>query len=344
MFQKKQARLALAVLVLILATLACGEEVSPTLVGQVTTEPSGEEQATVTTELGPTEPPTEEPTEAAPTNYQVGDIISMGDVVMVVLGWDNPPGDDFTKPDEGNIFVAVDLILVNQSDSPISVSSLLQMELKDDTHQRYDVDFTASMAIDESSPDGEISPGERIRGKVGFQVPEDATGLVFVFDADVWGTGKVFVELGPEPVSVEPPADLPGEQAQTMFAIGDVIEIGDLTLTVNEVTNPPGDSFNKPDEGNIFVVVDMTIKNQGSEAASVSSMLQMSLKDDTGQVYDLDLMASAASGGTTPDGEIAPGETIRGQVGFQVPEDATGLVFVFDADVWGFGKVFVALP
>ena len=172
MFQKKQVRLVtLAVLVLILATLACGEETSPTLVGQVTIEPSGEEQAKITTEPGLTEPITEEPTEAVPMNYQVGDIISMGDVVMVVLGWDNPPGDDFSKPDEGNVFVAVELILVNQTDSSTSVSSILQMELKDDTHQRYDVDFMASMAIDESSPDGEISPGERIRGKVGFQVP-----------------------------------------------------------------------------------------------------------------------------------------------------------------------------
>ncbi len=345
MFQRKQTQLlALAALILLAATLACGGSVSPTLVGQVPTEPSRVEQTAVPTEVGATESPTEEPTQAAPTSYQVGDIISMGDVIMVVLGWDSPPGDDFSKPDEGKKFVAVDLILVNQSESSISVSSMLQMELKDATSQVYDVDFTASMAISRSSPDGEISPGERVRGQVGFQVPEDATGLVFVFDADVWGTGKVFVELGSEPVSVEPPAELPGEQAQTVFAIGDVIEIGDLTLTINEVTNPPGDSFNKPDEGNKFVVVDITIKNQGSAAVSVSSMLQMSLKDDTGQGYDLDLMASAASGGTTPDGKIAPGETIRGQVGFQVPEDTTGLVFVFDADVWGFGKVFVALP
>ncbi len=357
MFQKKQAQLLLlAVLMLFLVMLACGEEVSPTLVGQVTSEPSSEEEAItseepsgegdvmVATEPSTIESPAEEPMEAAPTNYQVGDIISMGDIVMVVLGWDNPPGGDFTKPDEGNVFVGVELILVNQSDSSTSISSLLQMELKDDTYQRYDVDFTASMAIDGSSPDGEISPGERVRGKVGFQVPEDATGLVFVFDADIWGTGKVFVELGPEPVSVEPPGDLPGEQTQAMFAVGDVIEIGELTLTINEVTNPPGDSFNKPDEGNLFVVVDITIQNQDSEAASVSSMLQMSLKDDTGQVYDLDLMASVAAGGKTPDGEIAPGETIRGQVGFQVPVEATGLVFVFDADVWGSGKVFVALP
>ena len=62
MFQKKRSRLlVLAALALILATSACGEEVSPTLVGQVTTEPSREEQATATTE-----PPVEEPT-GAPT-------------------------------------------------------------------------------------------------------------------------------------------------------------------------------------------------------------------------------------------------------------------------------------
>jgi len=358
MFQRKQTQLLILVaLVLLITTLACGESASPTLVGQVTTEPSEEEQTATPTAASTTESPTEEPTQAsatesstaestqaAPMSYQVGDIISMGDVIMVVLGWDTPSGNDFSKPDEGKKFIAVDLILVNQSESPISVSSMLQMKLKDATAQVYNVDFAASMAISGNSPDGEISPGERVRGQVGFQVPEDATGLVFVFDADVWGTGKVFVALGPEPVLVEPPEELPGEQTQTVFAIGDVIEIGDLTLTVNEVSSPPGDSFNKPDEGNKFVVVDVTIKNQSSEAASVSSMLQMSLKDNTGQGYDVDLMASAASGGATPDGEIAPGETIRGQVGFQVPEDATDLVFVFDADVWGFGKVFVALP
>jgi hypothetical protein len=43
------------------------------------------------------------------------------------------------------------------------------------------------------------------------------------------------------------------------------------------------------------------------------------------------------------DGEITPGEKLRGQVGFQIPEDAQGLTFVFDADVFGHGKVFVAL-
>lgn len=338
-----------AVLMLILATLACGGEESPTKVGEVASPaPTTEEQEVEPTEAAVTEEPeAEEPTATpmpeGPTTYEVGDIVSIGDVVMVVLGWDYPPGDEFNEPEEGKKFVAVELLLVNQGSETASISSMLQMSLKDDTGQKYDIDLMASTATGSSTPEGELSPGERVRGKIGFQVPQDATGLVFVFDADVFSTGKVFVELGPEPVTVEPPSQLAGEQEQETFAIGDVVEIGEMTLTVNEVTYPAGDEFNEPEPGNKFVVVDVTLENKSAEAKSISSMLQMYLKDDTGQKYDLDLMASTASGGTTPDGEIAPGEKLRGQVGFQVPEDAQGLVFVYDADVFGHGKVFVAL-
>jgi hypothetical protein len=234
--------------------------------------------------------------------------------------------------------------MVNQGTDTDSVSTMLQMNLKDDTGQQYGVDLMASMAADADSPDGEIAPGERIRGKVGYQVPQEAAGLVYVFDASLFGAGKVFVELGPEPIAVEVPAEVVGEEAQEMFAVGDVIEIGNLRLTVNDVSSPDGDEFNSPDEGYKFLVVDVTLKNRDSESKAISSALQMWVKDATGQKYALDLMATVASGGSTPDGEIVPGEKLRGQVGYQVPEDAGGLVFVFDGDVFGHGKVFVALP
>lgn len=348
--KKKQLWVPLFVaMLLVLAALACGGQESPTKIGEVASPaPATEKQQAepTATRASKAESPTstDTPVSQGSTTYQVGDIISIGDMVMVVLGWDSPPGDDFNKPDEGKKFVAVDILLVNQGSKTTSVSSLLQMELKDETGQKYDIDLMANVATGSSSPDGELSAGERIRGKVGFQVPRDATGLVFVFDADVFGTGKVFVELGPEPVAVEPPAELAGEQEQTTFAVGNFVEIGDLTLVVNEVTFPPGDDFNTPDADHKFVVVDVTLENKGSETRAISSLMQMELKDATGQKYDLDLMASVASGGSTPDGEIAPGEKVRGQVGFEVPEDAQGLVFVFDADVFGHGKVFVALP
>ncbi len=337
-------------LILIFAALACGSEETATKIGEVDdstaaeTDDAGESSSDTSTANTESSEAEEVETTQGPTTYQVGDVVSIGDTVMVVLGWDSPPGDDFSKPDEGKIFVIVDLLFVNQSSETNSISSLLQMELKDDTGQKYDLDLMASVASNGSSPDGEISAGERIRGQVGFQVPEDVLGLVFVFDADVFGSGKVFVELGDEPIAIDPPTDLVGELEQSAFSIGDVIEIGEMTLTVNEITNPPGDEFSKPDEGHKFLVVDVTFENKSAETQTLSSLLQMNLKDDTGQQYDVDLMASIVSDGSTPDGEIAPGEKIRGQVGFQVPEDATGFVFVFDADIFGYGKVLVTLP
>ena len=131
--------------------------------------------------------------------------------------------------------------------------------------------------------------------------------------------------------------------AVTQYKIGDIVQIGSINMTVNSVSNPTGDQYNQPDSGKKFVVVDVTFENIGTESANISSLLQMSLKDDTGQAYDMDISASIASGGKTPDGEIVSGEKLRGQIGFQVPVDAKGFQFVYDASIFGSGKVFVNL-
>jgi hypothetical protein len=324
-----------ALAVLLLVSLACGSSTSPSLVA--TSAPPADSGSQP-------EQPTQAPAPVVQQNFKVGDVVSIGDNVLVVLGWENVPASDFSAPEAGKKFVAVELLIVNKSQSAMSVSTLLLMSMKDDTGQKYDVDFMASTAIGGGSVDGELAAGEKVRGKVGFQIAENAQGLQFVFDDSVFGTGKIFVDLGAEPVKVEPPAELAGETAQQTYNIGDVIAMGTTNITVNEVLYPAGDDFNKPNEGFKFLVVDVTIENLSATAISVSTLLQMSVKDSSSQKYDVDLMASVASGGTTPDGELAPGEKLRGQVGFQVPVNATGLVFVFDADVWGSGKVFVALP
>jgi hypothetical protein len=324
----------IAFAMVLLASLACGSSASPTLVA--TSAPP--------VDSGAQEQPTQAPAPVTQQNFKVGDVVAIGDSVLVVLGWENVPPGDFSTPDAGKKFVAVETLLVNNSQSSTSVSTLLQMVMKDDTGQKYDVDFMASTAIDGGSVDGELAPGEKVRGKVGFQIPENAQGLQFVFDASIFGSGKVFVDLGAEPFAVDPPASIAGETSQQTYKVGDVVAMGTTILTVNEVQYPAGDDFIKPNAGYKFLVVDLTLENQGATAISVSTLLQMSLKDSTSQQYDIDIMASVASGGSSPDGEIAPGEKLRGQVGFQVPETATGLVFVFDADVWGSGRVFIALP
>jgi signal peptidase I len=275
--------------------------------------------------------------------YEVGDIISINNTILVILGWDLPPGGDFNPPDEGKKYLVVDVMLANQRENSFSVSPVFQMTLKDSNGQKYNVNGKANLASGSNTPNGEINPGEVIRGKVGFHVPEDMVNFVFVYEVNLIGLGEVSVNLGPIPVSMEPPTDLNLAQQQIVYQVGDLIEISDLAIRVLQVTYPAGNEIIKPKEDFKFAAVDLTIENQGNTTQEISSIVQMYLKDSTGQKYTFHLGAQSIIDSGLPDDELQPGEKIRGQIGFQVPKDVQGLIFVFDAEIFGFGKVFIAL-
>ncbi len=275
--------------------------------------------------------------------YQVGDIISVNNTVLIVLGWDEPPGGDFNPPAEGKKYVAVDLLVANQGTRSFSVSPPFQMTLKDDSGQKYNVNAKANTASGVTPPRGEVNPGEQIRGKAGFQVPQEASGFTFVYEHNLIGLGEVNVDLGPLPVSMAPPESLQLSQSQPVFAVGESVEISNLMIQVLGVSYPIGTDLIQPKEGYQYVVVELMVVNQGDSTQEITSGLQMYLKDGTGQQYPFNLGAQALADAGLPDDELQPGERIRGQIGFQVPESAENLVFVFDAEVFGFGKVFISL-
>ena len=223
----------------------------------------------------------------------------------------------------------------------MSVSTLLQMNLKDSTGQNYDASYMATLGLGGCGLDGQLVPGEVLRGYAGFEIPEDVQGFEFAFDASYWGLEKIFIDLGSEPQKVDAPASLGGEINQQIYKIGDVITMGTTTLTVGGIEFSQGQEYSEPAEGYEFLVVDLTLENKGSQAITVSSLMQMAVKDADHYQYSVDLFASMLLGQGSPDGEIAAGEKLRGQVGFQVPKDATKLMFVFDAGEEG--RFFITL-
>lgn len=328
--------------------------ITPTPASQETVATTGDEAVDDATE----EVSEEEPSELSGT-FGIGDVIEARGLWMTVNSMTFIEADEveFLGPDPGNRFVIIDVTFENQSDSPKSISSMLQTELRDGSGQRYTTDIMAITASGGSSLDGEIAPGDRLRGQAGFQVPVDTTDLVFYFDAAVFGLGQqVRVILDPDAPASEPPvpstAGQPSDPAEGadgldgIFSIGDTIEARGLWMVVNSVEFIEEDEveFFGPDPGNRFVIVDVTFENQSDSPKNISSLLQTELRDSSGQRYTTDIMAVTAAGGSTLDGEIAPGDRLRGQAGFQVPVDATGLTFYFDAAVFGLGQqVRVAL-
>jgi len=275
--------------------------------------------------------------------YEVGDIVSINNAVLVILGWDQPPGGDFNPPDEGKKYLVVDLMIANQGERSFNSSPVFQMTLKDPSGQKYNINGKANIASGSNTPNGEVNPGEVIRGKVGFHVPEDLTNFIFVYEANLMGIGEVSVNLGGTPIAMDPPSDLNLAHRQEIFSVGEQIEISGLVIQLLGVSYLSGTDFVKPKEDYKFVSVDVQVENQGDSVQEITSIVQMYLKDNTGEKYTFHLGAQSIIDSGLPDDELQPGERIRGQIGFQVPTDSAGLIFVFDAEIFGFGKIFIAL-
>ena len=139
------------------------------------------------------------------------------------------------------------------------------------------------------------------------------------------------------------PASTNASSAKT-FKIGDQVQAGKWIVTVHGVTNPytSSNQFVQPSAGNVFVVVDVEVKNTDSKTETLSSLLSFHLKDSENKTYDESLSVDTG-GPKTPDGEIAAGDSLRGNVAFEVPQSAKGLMFIFNSSAIGGTTATIAL-
>lgn len=107
----------------------------------------------------------------------VGDTARTGEFDVTVHGTKDPqaPG-QFLRPDAGRHLVSVDVQITNTSSAQQGFSSLLNFHLTDSGNHEYDISFGE---IQPSAPDGDVPPGQSLRGFVIFDVPDGAGGLRF---------------------------------------------------------------------------------------------------------------------------------------------------------------------
>ena len=213
--------------------------------------------------------------------HKVGDIISIGNTILVVLGWDLYPGGSQFPPQEGHKHLAVDVMLANQGKDPFEFSPGHSMTLKDLSGNVYYMNGISGYVSGNDSPDAEIIPGEIIRGRVGFQVPEDQVEFVLIYEPDQDDLGEILINLGSTPVSLAPPTDLNLKLQQEIFQIGDSAEILGQVIQIIGVTYPADEEITRPKEGYKSIVVDLQIENQGDTNLYFTGSNQMYLKDST---------------------------------------------------------------
>ncbi len=153
-------------------------------------------------------------------------------------------------------------------------------------------------------------------------------------DAEKVGTvGDVPRSEGPDTTAA--PA---GQSAGSTFRVGEVVRKGSLEATV--LSSAPFQSTNqfiRPAAGRQFYAVELQVKNTGTRPAQLSTLLQFKLRDSTNAQYDV--ATTLGKEPRFPEGELSAGTTNRGFVTFEIPTGATGLQFVFDANVFGGGRI-----
>lgn len=124
-------------------------------------------------------------------------------------------------------------------------------------------------------------------------------------------------------------------KSSQQFKAGDQVKVGDTyVVTVNAVKTSQGDAFIQPKSDNTYLIMDVSLKNVSSQEQHVSSLLMFTLKDATGQKYT----ETFVSGATPPDGKLAAGDTLRGQLAYEVPQKQHNFTLAFEADILSSGQ------
>lgn len=103
-------------------------------------------------------------------DHKIGDPVTLDGWTVTVNSVKRSSGDgDFNVPKTGNVYLLIDVTVVNNTGQSQTASSDLQFSFKDSTGQSY---TTALDTAAPASPDGTIANGGKVRGTIVYEVPQ----------------------------------------------------------------------------------------------------------------------------------------------------------------------------
>lgn len=107
--------------------------------------------------------------------------------------------------------------------------------------------------------------------------------------------------------------------ASAHHKIGEVVSVdGKWEVTFTQAHTVASDTLNQPQKaGNVYLLIDVTMKNISSVQASASSVIQFDLRTPDGTKITETLRTDS----TPPDGNVSAGQQIKGTLSYEVAPD-----------------------
>jgi RNA polymerase subunit RPABC4/transcription elongation factor Spt4 len=265
--------------------------------------------------------------EAEKTAYQVGDILMDGDMKIVyVASGVYEEENEYSQPQDGYQYIYLKFVFENTSDKEDDSISFYSFECYADG---YNVEMYYGGEDDLAAT---LSAGRSTIGYLYFEVPVDAQEIEVEYETNFITSEKIlFLYEGEKDSGYVPESNpVPTDGA---FAVGDVVEAGDLTITY--LSCEPYDSdnmFAQPKDGYHYVTCTFAFENTGSDDEYILSTDFDCFADGLActQTYIRDDDLSAT---------LSAGRKAQGTVTFEVPDDATVIETEYLTNVWTSDRV-----
>ncbi len=127
------------------------------------------------------------------------------------------------------------------------------------------------------------------------------------------------------------------KSSKSAFAVGEAAETDNVVVTMKGITENNGSEYNKPADGNVFVLCEFDIANNSDADINISSMLNFEGYCDD---YKCDFSFSALiekGDKNQLDGKVAAGKKMNGVVGYEVPAEWKEMEIHFNPTLIGGG-------
>jgi hypothetical protein len=218
----------------------------------------------------------------------------------------------------GDVLVA-NFSVENHGDSDVSMSSMMSFSAKRDDGTKLEQEI---FDCDVSSLDGTVLPGDRLRGSICWSEADPDDGIRIYYEASMFGEGAVVWEAVPG--ADEPVVDSDAELKVDVFKVGDVIEVNDHTIVLNDV-NFEGD----------VMKANFTVENQGDSDMSVSSMVSFSARVRDGSQLEQEIFDC----GSSLDGDVLAGDKLKGDICWSGANRDAGIKIYYEVELFEQGAV-----
>jgi len=137
----------------------------------------------------------------------------------------------------------------------------------------------------------------------------------------------------------------PPATTQKTYVVGETFKIGDLQYKLNSVrtSNSNANCDKPPKFGKTFLLLDLTIENQGSADAEVRSMIGFKLYDKDGRNQAFSMSAAQAVK-CAMDGTITAGGKMTGELGYEVSKGVQTFKLAISPNLFSSKTAIVEIP